>query len=39
VCGGFRFILDAEPDIEVVAEAADGSEAVGKAPEPGPAWC
>jgi DNA-binding NarL/FixJ family response regulator len=31
VRGGFRLILDAEPDIEVVAEAADGSEAVERA--------
>ena len=28
VRGGLRLILDAEPDIEVVGEAADGSEAV-----------
>jgi DNA-binding NarL/FixJ family response regulator len=28
VRGGFRKILDSEPDIEVVAEAADGAEAV-----------
>jgi DNA-binding NarL/FixJ family response regulator len=28
VRGGFRLILDAEPDLEVVAEAADGGEAV-----------
>jgi DNA-binding NarL/FixJ family response regulator len=28
VRGGFRLILDAQPDIEVVAEAADGREAV-----------
>jgi len=28
VRGGFRLILDAEPDIEVVAEAADGDQAV-----------
>jgi DNA-binding NarL/FixJ family response regulator len=28
VRGGFRLILDAEPDMEVVAEAADGSQAV-----------
>jgi DNA-binding NarL/FixJ family response regulator len=26
VRGGFRMILDAQPDIEVIAEAADGSE-------------
>ena len=31
VRGGFRLILDAEPDIEVVAEAADGEEAVERA--------
>jgi DNA-binding NarL/FixJ family response regulator len=31
VRGGFRLILDAEPDIEVVAEAADGQEAVAAA--------
>jgi DNA-binding NarL/FixJ family response regulator len=28
VRGGFRLILDAEPDIEVIGEAADGNEAV-----------
>ncbi|HJS49978.1 MAG TPA: response regulator transcription factor, partial [Gaiellaceae bacterium] len=28
VRGGFRMILRAEPDIEVVGEAADGAEAV-----------
>ena len=28
VRGGFRLILDAEPDIEVVAEASDGSQAI-----------
>lgn len=28
VRGGFRAILDAEPDIEVVAEASDGAEAL-----------
>ena len=31
VRGGLRLILDAEPDIEVVAEAADGNEAVERA--------
>jgi DNA-binding NarL/FixJ family response regulator len=31
VRGGFRLILQAEPDIEVVAEAADGSEAIERA--------
>jgi DNA-binding NarL/FixJ family response regulator len=33
VRGGFRMILRAEPDIEVVGEAADGSEAVALARE------
>ena len=28
VRAGFRLILDAQPDIEVVGEAADGAEAV-----------
>ena len=28
VRSGLRTVLDAEPDIEVVAEAADGAEAV-----------
>ena len=28
VRAGFRMILDAEPDIEIVAEAGDGMEAV-----------
>ena len=36
VRGGFRLILDAEPDIEVVAEAADGEEAVERAAESQP---
>jgi DNA-binding NarL/FixJ family response regulator len=36
VRGGFRLILDAEPDIEVVAEAADGEEAVARAVETQP---
>jgi DNA-binding NarL/FixJ family response regulator len=36
VRGGFRLILDAEPDIEVVAEAADGEEAVARAIETRP---
>jgi DNA-binding NarL/FixJ family response regulator len=31
VRGGFRLILDTEPDMEVVAEAADGDEAVVRA--------
>ena len=29
VRGGFRMILESEPDIEVVGEAADGEQAVG----------
>ena len=36
VRGGFRMILDAEPDLEVVAEAADGGEAVERALETQP---
>jgi DNA-binding NarL/FixJ family response regulator len=33
VRAGLRLILDAEPDLEVVAEAADGEEAVARAAE------
>jgi len=36
VRAGFRLILDAEPDIEVVAEAADGEQAVACAAETNP---
>ena len=36
VRGGFRLILDAEPDMEVVGEAADGEEAVERAIETRP---
>jgi DNA-binding NarL/FixJ family response regulator len=36
VRGGFRLILDAEPDIEVVGEAADGEQAVAGALETRP---
>lgn len=36
VRGGFRLILDAEPDIDVVAEAGDGEEAVARAIETKP---
>jgi DNA-binding NarL/FixJ family response regulator len=36
VRGGFRLILEAEPDIEVVAEAADGDQAVAGALETRP---
>ena len=36
VRGGFRLILDAEADIDVVAEAADGEEAVARAVETTP---
>ena len=36
VRGGLRLILDAESDIEVVAEAADGQEAVARASETRP---
>jgi DNA-binding NarL/FixJ family response regulator len=33
---GLRLVLDAEPDLEVIAEAADGAEAVSRALEEGP---
>jgi DNA-binding NarL/FixJ family response regulator len=36
VRGGFRLILETEPDIEVVAEAADGEQAVAAALETRP---
>jgi DNA-binding NarL/FixJ family response regulator len=36
---GFRMVLDAEADIEVVGEAADGLQAVQAAPAGcGPTW-
>ena len=37
--GGFRALLESAPDIEVVAEAGDGAEAVGVARRIGPTWC
>jgi DNA-binding NarL/FixJ family response regulator len=36
VRGGFRMILEAQPDIEVVGEAADGLQALARARELGP---
>ena len=36
VRGGFRMILDAQPDMEVVGEAQDGREAVAPSPSCGP---
>ena len=36
---GFRFFLDAQPDITVVAEAADGEEAVALARRERPDVC
>ena len=36
VRAGFRLILEAEPDIEVIGEAADGEQAVAGALETGP---
>ena len=36
VRGGFRMIVDAQPDLEVVGEAADGQEAVAAAVELAP---
>ena len=40
VRAGFRALLDAEPDIEVVAEAADGGRRRGPGRRaPAPTWC
>ena len=39
VRSGFRMILEAQPDIEVVGEAADGREAVAAGPRPAPTSC
>ena len=36
---GFRVILEAEPDIEVVGEAGDGREAIDAARRLRPTWC
>ena len=39
VRAGFRALLDAQDDIEVVGEAADGEEAVELARRTGPTSC
>ena len=39
VRAGFRLILDAEPDIEVVGEAADGPRRSSWPPSAGPTSC
>ena len=36
---GFRVILNAEPDLEVVGESRDGKEAVEAARRLRPGWC
>ena len=36
---GFRLILETEPDIEVVGEAADGAAGVAWRRPCGPTWC
>ena len=38
VRGGFRMLIEAEDDIEVVGEAADGAAAVAGWPGTGPTW-
>ena len=39
VRGGFRMILDAREDMEVVGEAGDGAEAVGLVADSEPTSC
>ena len=39
VRGGFRMLIEAEDDIQVVGEAADGAEAVRRWPDRRPTWC
>ena len=36
---GFRMILEIEPDLKVVGEAADGDEAVAGRRNCSPTWC
>ena len=36
---GFRMVLDAQPDLEVVGEAGDGSRRSSSALELGRTWC
>ena len=39
VRAGFRMILESEPDITVVGEAADGLEAIDVVARSAPTWC
>ena len=36
---GFRMILDAQPDMEIIGEAGNGKECVTMAGECCPMWC
>ena len=39
VRAGFRLLIDSEPDMTVLGEAADGAEAVAAARRPRRTWC
>ena len=39
VRAGFRLLIDSEPDLSVLGEAADGAEAVAVARRTAPTWC
>ena len=36
---GFRMMLEAQPDMEVVGEAGDGEQAVAQTAGCAPTWC
>jgi len=39
VRAGFRLLIDSEPDLSVLGEAADGAEAAAIARKTAPTWC